>query len=138
MENSFEEGSVTIPYIAQRTNRERKVTQAAFSRFTLHSVGTSFITTDHPVTSSVQMTQHTAMAHSQTMRIFESSASPSAHLNPTVFWPPAQLSPSGGGDRLAARQCLSTAAAPKDTMQTELGHRLALQWKGAQCTPPSL
>lgn len=33
-------------------------------------------------------------------------------LNPTVFWPPPQLSPSGGGDTLVARQYLSTAAAP--------------------------
>lgn len=132
MENSFEEGSVTIHYIAQRTNRETKVTQAAFSRslesqFTLHSVGTSSVSQETIQSLHLHRWHNTLpLAHSQTTRTSESSTSPSAHLNPNVFWPPAQLSPSDGGDRLVARQCLSTAAAPKDTRQT--GDR-------TQCSP---
>lgn len=59
------------------------------------------------------------LAHTQAIRSFESSTSTSAHLYPNVFWPPPQLSPSDGGDMLLARQCLSIAAAPEDTMRTD-------------------
>lgn len=64
------------------------------------------------------------------MRTFERSTSPSTHLNPTVSWPPPQLSPSGGDDRLVARQCLSTAAAPKDTMHTAAGTQTGTAMEG--------